>query len=446
MPYKILLIDDDENAGIAIRELFKKHGIFLTQAYSGADGLHLLQNNNYHLIFCDDRLPDQDGIQMLQSIKKIDKDAKVIIATAFADVKLAVNALKMGAIDYINKPFNVDELYFYLQEHLQETIKPEDEIIRNSTMHNTEIETQVNLVAPTDISVIITGETGTGKEVLAREVHEKSNRHDKPFVAIDCGSLNPELTGSELFGHVKGAFTGAMQNKKGLFEMADEGTLFLDEIGNLSYDNQIKLLRAIQEKTIRPVGEIRDIKVDVRLIVATNEDLVEAYHNGSFRADLYHRLNEFTIHLKPLRQRMEEIPAFAQHFLDQGCNRFGKERLTIAPEAMLKIVSYPWHGNLRELKNIMTRCALECFSDQLTLNCLPAEIKNYQGEHLKQNSTNQEMSSYDLKSHSVTAEKIVIEETLKKHNFNITKTAESLMINRRTLYNKIKNYDIDLEK
>lgn len=446
MPYKILLIDDDENAGLAIRELFKNHGIFFIQAHTGADGLNLLAVNQYDLIFCDDHLPDLDGLQMLQQILSFDKHAKVIIATAFADVKLAVKALKMGAIDYINKPFNVDELYLYLKEHLHQVTRPEERTLRNNSEYNEEMNRQVSLVAPTDISVIITGETGTGKEVLAREIHSKSRRKDKPFVAIDCGTLNPELTGSELFGHVKGAFTGAMQNKKGMFETANEGTLFLDEIGNLTYENQIKLLRAIQEKVIRPLGGISDIKINVRLIVATNEDLVKAYQEGNFRADLYHRLNEFNLYLKPLRQRQDEIPAFAHHFLEEGCTRFDKEPMEIAPETMEKIINYPWYGNLRELKNIMTRCALECFSGTLTLDCLPSEIKNYQAENLNHDSANQEMSSYDLKSHSVIAEKIIIEETLKKHNFNISKTAESLMINRRTLYNKIKNYDIEINK
>ncbi|MEQ9413598.1 MAG: sigma-54 dependent transcriptional regulator, partial [Cyclobacteriaceae bacterium] len=308
------------------------------------------------------------------------------------------------------------------------------------------VQRHIELIAPADMSVIISGETGTGKEYVAKAIHQKSDRNEKPFVAIDCGALPKELAGSELFGHVKGAFTGAMNEKPGNFELADKGTLFLDEIGNLTYENQIKLLRVLQERKIRRIGGTTDINIDVRIIAATNEDLTKAVKDGKFREDLYHRLNEFKIELSPLRQRKEDILLFAGHFLNKANKQLNKNVSGFAPAVEERLTAYQWYGNLRELNNVVKRAVLLTTGDKISMESLPNEILNasaYRSDTAADASVQPESGNL-LKSVTGNAERQAIIDVLEKTGFNKSKAAEVLKIDRKTLYNKLKAYDIKL--
>jgi two-component system response regulator HydG len=299
------------------------------------------------------------------------------------------------------------------------------------------------------MSVIIFGETGTGKEYVAKAIHEKSQRAARPFIAIDCGALPKELAGSELFGHIKGAFTGAIADKAGSFEVANTGTLFLDEVGNLSYENQVKLLRVLQERKIRRIGSTSDIDIDVRIITATNEDLVKAVKEGRFREDLYHRLNEFKIELSPLRERKSDIVTFANHFLEKANEALNKTVLSFSPNAMERLTDYYWHGNLRELNNVIKRAVLLSQSEEIVVENLPPEIIASSSEHNEFENGFSEHYDFNqrrsiLKSVSGNAERQAILDVLEKTGFNKTRAAELLNIDRKTLYNKLKAYDIKI--
>lgn len=301
------------------------------------------------------------------------------------------------------------------------------------------------VVAPTGMSVLIEGETGSGKEFVARAIHQYSKRKDKPFIAVDCGAIPKDLASSELFGHIKGAFTSAINNKEGYFELANGGTLFLDEIGNLSYDTQVKLLRAIQERVITRVGDGKSINIDVRIIAATNEDLINNVEDKGFREDLYHRLNEFKIILPPLRERKDDILSFVNHFIHLSNNELDKNVKGYDKSIEPILLSYPWHGNLRELKNVIKRGILLTQSDMLTIDCLPEEIKSYNAHSaVNGHSQDEPFDAFGLKRASMEAEKEVILNALAQANFNKTKAAKILNIDRKTLYNKIKQYHIDL--
>ena len=310
-----------------------------------------------------------------------------------------------------------------------------------------ELYRQVELVAPTNYSVIIYGESGTGKEVIARTIHNKSLRKNQPFIAMDCGTLSKELAGSELFGHVKGAFTGALNDKQGHFELANGGTLFLDEVANLSYEIQAALLRVIQERKFKRVGGNKEMDVDVRIIVASNEDLQGAYRNGRFREDLFHRFNEFSIVLPPLRNRKEDIPLFARFFLDNANNELNKKVEGFEDEVIRIFLNYPWPGNLREFRNVVRRSALLSPSGVIGTRVLPAEIAGVQWDNIPRESPNTgyipdpNIKETDLKNAAAHAEYDTIMNVLKKVNFNKSKAAEILKIDRKTLYNKIKLYE-----
>ena len=326
---KILIIDDDREICLLLRKYLTKKGFETHEALSGKEAEKWLKKQEVDLILCDFKLPDYNGLEMLEKIKIIRPAAKVIIITGYSDVRIAVEALKKGAFEYVTKPLYPDEIMLTIinaleTEHKQAAPVPKKpsrpeasktDFISGKSLSAQKVNKHIELIAPTDMSVIILGETGTGKEYVARAIHQKSARSGAPFIAVDCGALPKDLAGSELFGHVKGAFTGALRDKKGCFELANEGTLFLDEIGNLSYENQIKLLRVLQERKVKPLGGSQERKVDVRIIVATNEDLKTAVRKGEFREDIYHRLNEFKIELSPLRERKEDIEVFALHFL-----------------------------------------------------------------------------------------------------------------------------------
>jgi two-component system response regulator HydG len=336
---RILVIDDDHDINILLRKYFSKKGFDVQTAENGKDAISWLKRNEVDLVLCDFKLPDYDGIEILQKIKIINPDIQVIIITGYSDVRVAVEAVKKGAFEYVTKPLYPDEILLTVNSALEKkeeiqdprpkkkssTKKEKLEFISGASQQSLIVQKHIDLIAPTDMSVIIQGETGTGKEYVARAIHEKSTRNNQPFVAVDCGALPKDLAGSELFGHVKGAFTGAVADKKGCFELANEGTLFLDEIGNLSYENQIKLLRVLQEQVIKRVGGVKDIAVDVRVIVATNENLRETVKNGAFREDIFHRLNEFKIEISPLRERKEDITVFSEYFLKSANRELSKD-------------------------------------------------------------------------------------------------------------------------
>ena len=456
---KVLIVDDDKDICLLLEKFLKKKNFDTAVAHKGMDAIEMVRKAKFDLVLCDFKLPDADGLEVLQKIKILSPGTIVIIITGYSDVKMAVQTVKHGAHDYVTKPLYPDEILHTIQNALSGNAKagnnektekkkvapqPRKFIFGKSNASET-LRKHIDLIAPTDMSVIIMGETGTGKEFVANAIHQKSARSGKPFVAIDCGALPKELAGSELFGHVKGAFTGALFDKKGSFEVADGGTLFLDEIGNLSYENQIKLLRVLQERKIKKVGGNNDISIDVRILTASNEDLKEAARRGDFREDLYHRLNEFRIELSPMRERKTDIMTFSYHFLALANDELGKEIEDFDDEVKEKLKEYYWHGNLRELRNVIKRAVLlSGQNNTITLTALPPEIVSpVYFEEAVAPGTNP-MDPTNLRSVSENAERNAIISVLEKTGYNKTKAAEVLKIDRKTLYNKLKAYDINL--
>jgi two-component system response regulator HydG len=486
MSRKILVIDDDNDMCLLLNRFLTRNGYEVATTNSGTAALGWLQKNTPDLILCDYRLDDMTGVTLLPKMKELHPAAPVIIITGYSDVKDAVEVMKIGAYDYVTKPLLPDEILVTIKKALtedsnsslqpaaaattgnnnnasatsskkkkQETGFDNDQYILGDSEEFATIVKQINLVSPTNFSVIIYGESGSGKEAIAQMIHKKSKRSGKPFVAIDCGALSKELAGSELFGHEKGAFTGALNQKIGSMEIANEGTIFLDEIANLSYDIQVSLLRVVQERKIRRVGGNKDIDLDVRIIVASNEKLWEAARNGKFREDLFHRFNEFSIDVPPLRERKGDIMLFATHFLRLTNIELEKDVKGFSPEVQQIFQHYIWYGNLRELKNVVKRATLLTDGDYVETKSLPFEITNFSKlqfdapvtkagpEPLAMIHTQPKAPiSYEnkLKSANIDAEYEVILEALKQANFNKSKAAKLLNIDRKTLYNKMKQY------
>jgi two-component system, NtrC family, response regulator HydG len=458
---RILVVDDDVSFCMTLKAFLTRHGFETEEVYSSQKALEKISaKNNFDVILTDFRLPDQNGIELLRSIKEKSPGSLVILMTAYADIRMAVQAIKYGAYEYIAKPVNPDELLDYInnglkkysdnqenQPGLNQPIKPqtlssEIEFLETTSREARAIHEYIELVASTDMSVIILGESGTGKEYIARKIHDKSHRKSMPFVAIDCGSLSKELAGSEFFGHVKGSFTGAIQDKTGQFVAANNGTIFLDEIGNLPYDIQIKLLRAIQERQIRKIGSNKDVPIDVRIITATNEDLQQEVKKGNFREDLYHRLNEFSILVPPLRERKDDIKQFVLFFLEKANLQLNRNIKHIPQGLMETLLNYSWPGNIREIKNVIKRAVLLSKGEELDKNALPQEI--FYSAAVSNSADFGENDSF-LKSQTGKTEKEIILATLQKAKFNKSKAARLLNIDRRTLYNKLKLYGISLE-
>lgn len=446
---KVLVVDDDRTFNLMLKTFLTKNDFAVTQAYSATESLKIINNKeDFDLILVDLRLPDKTGLDLLKEIRSILSGVPVILMTSYADIKTAVTAIKMGAFEYVTKPINPDELLIHIKDSLNRKRKVSEnaslaginnQYVSGSSKEAAKINDYINLVAPTNMSVLVQGESGTGKEYVSRMIHEKSKRAGKPFVAVDCGALSKDLAASELFGHVKGSFTGAVTDKEGQFVVANEGTLFLDEIGNLSYDIQVKLLRAIQEKSIRKVGGNKDIKVNVRLITASNEDLADSVKKGNFREDLYHRLNEFKVEVPPLRDRDADVEQFALHFLKIANTELEKNVKGFSEEVLEKFFSYPWPGNLRELRNVVRRSVLLCTGDTITTEHLPSEMFSGTGP-----SRDAGYANGGLKMVTEQKEREMIISTLEKVRFNKSKAARILNIDRKTLYNKLKFYEIDL--
>ncbi len=446
---KVLIVDDDVFICNILEKLLADNGYEVETAYSAASAKKLLKESGFDVVLCDYRLPDSDGLKMLNAIKRLVPDAKVVIITAYADVSIAVKLIKGGADDYIVKPLRQDELLVLLEKLLQKGSgeqlprkNGEEEFFFGESPEIKQLLQLAETVAPTDMSVIIDGATGSGKEFLARFIHYRSKRREKPFVALDCGAIPKSLANSELFGHIKGSFTGAVADKIGVFQEADGGTLFLDEIGNLDYEVQVKLLRTLQERKVNRVGDPKTTNVDVRIIAASNEDLSHLVAENKFREDLYHRINEFMMHLPSLRERKKDIQQYAEFFILQANSQLDKYVKGIDADAMDIILNYAWPGNLRELKNVMKRSVLLSRSDRITKDILPGEITNFH-PHEKFNQSMDE-SSGELREVSRDAERNLIIGTLQSVDNNKSKAARILNVDRKTLYNKMNQLNIDL--
>ena len=448
--HKILIIDDDVFICNILEKYLKDNKYEVKSAYSAASAKNILKEEEFDVVLCDYRLPDSDGIKMLETIRRLDPGAKVVVITAYADVNIAVKLIKSGASDYVVKPIQQEEILHLVNDLISKPEAPPTKKVKDngdfffgSSPEITKVLELAKTVAPTDLSVIINGETGSGKEFLARFIHVNSHRSKQPFVALDCGAIPKTLANSELFGHIKGSFTGAVADKIGVFQEADGGTLFLDEIGNLEYEVQVKLLRTLQERKVTRVGDPKTTEVDVRIIAASNEDLKQQVLDNNFREDLYHRLNEFMIALPPLRERQKDIIAYAEYFMEEANAQLDRNISNIDESAREILLQYSWEGNLRELRNVIKRAVLMSPSDKITKEAFPEEIRSF---HLQQSlDTGIIDASSDLRETSLEAEKELIIETLRSVDNNKSKAARILKIDRKTLYNKMKRLNISLQ-
>jgi len=465
---KILIIDDEVNVALLLSKFLTRNGFDVTTASTGTIGMEYLKNGDFNLVLCDFRLEDTDGREMLKNIKTQYPKTGVIIITGYSDIKMAVELIKMGAYDYITKPLYPDEIlntitkaietHYALVENVVENVTHDKssrelkkqafatEFVVGTSKASKELLRQIELVAPTNYSVIILGESGTGKESVAKSIHLNSPRYNQPFIAMDCGSLTKELAASEFFGHEKGSFTGALYTKIGHFEMANGGTLFLDEVGNLSYEIQAALLRTVQERKVKRIGSTKEINLDVRIIIATNENLQEGIQKGRFREDLYHRFNEFSIFIPPLRERGNDIMLLADHFLKLANHELDRNVTTFSPEVIECFMNYRWQGNIRELKNVVRRATLLTEGNEILMKALPLEISNFKipvyDYSYHADAAEPKENKHDLKNAALEAEYETILRVLREVNFNKTKAAEILNIDRKTLYNKMKAINI----
>lgn len=436
----MLIVDDEESVRDSLYNWFIEDGYEVDCAANAKDALNKIENATFDIILADIKMPGMDGLEMHRRIKAINSSAIVIIMTAFASVETAVQALKDGAFDYITKPFDPDDLSHLIRNAAKQiSLKNENEALKNKivTLENIEdivgnsekmirVLKEVENVAPTNSSVIITGESGTGKELIARAIHSNSPRKFFPLVTVHCGALSEDLLESELFGHEKGAFTGALFNRKGRFEMADGGTVFLDEIATISMKMQIELLRVLESKTFVRVGGNKEIKSDFRIICATNKDLKKMVSEGTFREDLYYRLNVVNIDIPPLRERKDDIPMLVNYFIRKYCSSMSRDLISIDPAALRRIEEYTFPGNVRELENMIERAIVVGNGKEIRLKDLPLE---------KDVISDSNDSLNEL-------EKKYILQTLIKFDWNISRSARFLKIDRVTLYNKIKKHQL----
>ena len=436
----ILIVEDDITFSLMLTTWLGKKGFVVRSSSSVSDAKRRLGEEVFDLVISDLRLPDSDGIDLLKWLKSTHPSLPLIMMTSYAEIQTAVQAMKLGAADYIAKPLNPDELLGKIKELVRVEEKAParapvpsapDLYIEGQSQAARQLYEHVRLVAPTDLSVLVTGASGTGKEYIARRIHEQSNRSKAPFVAVDCGAIPKELAASEFFGHVKGSFTGAIENKTGAFVAAQGGTIFLDEIGNLTYEVQVQLLRALQERKVKPIGSNQEIAINVRLISATNENLRQAIEKGDFREDLYHRINEFTIRIPDLKERKEDLLLFANHFLDLANSELQKDIIGFDNDTMQLFQSYSWPGNLRQMKNVIKYATLLATGRYITRKELPEELTENLPSH----------TNIQLKN--VEHERDLIRKALQECGNNKTRAAQLLGIDRKTLYNKLKIYQLD---
>jgi DNA-binding NtrC family response regulator len=440
----ILIVDDEQVVRTSLTHWFREDNYNVLAAEDAETALKIFEKSKFDLILLDMKMPGMSGLDLLVKIKANDPDVVVILITAFASVQSAIKALKNGAQDYITKPIDPDELShivekaleqkklikenIQLKENIEEIVRPDNLIGESQAMKK--IFSLVNTVAPTDTTVMIRGESGTGKELFAKAIHINSKRKYFPIITVNCGALAESILESELFGHEKGAFTGAHYKRKGKFEMANGGTIFLDEVGTVSPKMQIELLRVIETKQFTRVGGNETIKSDFRVIAATNEPLEELVKQGKFREDLYYRLDVFTITIPPLRERPDDIPILSYYFLNKFCSQMNKKKTKISPEAMDFLMKHNWQGNVRELENAIERAVVVSKSDVIEHHDLPFQISNGNNYY---NEADKSLEALEKKHIAL---------VLTDNEWNISKTAKLLGIDRVTLYHKINKYDL----
>lgn len=440
----LLIVDDEESVRDSLYNWFMEDGFRVRCAENAKEALEMLEAGSFDIILADIKMPGMDGLEMHRRIKALNPEAIVIVMTAFASVETAVQALKDGAYDYITKPFDPDDLSHLIRNAAKQVeMKAENEALRNRIVSLENIEDivgrseamikvlkEVESVAQSNSSVIITGESGTGKELIARAIHSNSARKFFPLVTVHCGALSEDLLESELFGHEKGAFTGAMFNRKGRFETADGGTIFLDEIATISGKMQIELLRVLESKMFVRVGGNKEIKSDFRVICATNRDLKKMVEEKAFREDLYYRLNVVNINIPPLRERTEDVPMLVTHFIKKYCTSMSRDLVSIEPAALKRLEQYNFPGNVRELENMIERAIVVGNGKEVRLKDLPFRADT---------PVNISESLQDV-------EKNHILQILNKFDWNISRSSKALKVDRVTLYNKIKKYDLKKQK
>lgn len=458
MDEKILVVDDEDSIRTSLAGILEDEGFRVTHANDGITALEVLRKDLPDLVLLDIWMPRVDGIETLRQIKELYPSLAVIMMSGHGTIETAVKSTKMGAYDFIEKPLSLEKLLVCVRNALgMMRLKDENDSLRvlafgerqmtGTSPAMAKLKEQILLVAPSNASVLITGENGTGKELVARSIHFHSQRKEKPFVEINCAAIPEELIESELFGHEKGAFTGAVSQKKGKFDLADGGTLFLDEIGDMSLKTQAKVLRILQERKFERVGGNRTIEVDVRIIAATNKVLEEEIRAGAFREDLFYRLNVVPFTVPPLRDRLEDIPLLAEHFLDTFCKREGIGHKVITHEAMEALKGYLWPGNVRELKNVVERLVIMTPGATVDINHLPESIVS--GELQREAGAGRldgVLELNTLREAREEFEKEFILQKLEENNWNVSKTAEVIELERSNLYRKLKSYGIGVKR
>jgi two-component system response regulator AtoC len=453
IPKRILIVDDEENFRHMLSVILIKEGYEVETASNGEEGLKKAVASPFDQILCDIRMPRMDGLEFLKAIQKTGAEATIVVMSAYGTVDIAIEAMKLGAYDYISKPFKPDEIILTLRKaEEREQLRRENQLLRrevtkeysfenivskNEKMQN--IFDVIKKVAQYKSTVLISGESGTGKELVARALHYNGERSPNPFIPVNCGAIPENLLESELFGHAKGAFTDAIRTKKGLFEEADGGTLFLDEIGELPGQLQVKLLRVLQEGEIRRIGESKPIQIDVRIVAATVKDLAKEVNEGRFREDLFYRLNVLPIHIPPLRERKEDIPLLIHHFIQKFDQAMNKNVTDVDHKALEGLMNYKWYGNVRELENTIERAIVLTDKNIIELENLPIEIQNFKEEFQLEPLADEE---YSIKKASKALEINLIRKALKKTKGNHTHAAKLLEISHRALLYKIKEYGI----
>ncbi len=449
--YSILIIDDEEAQRNILKGYLEKKGYKIYSASSGLEGIELVRKNIVDIVLSDYKMPDKTGLEVLETVKEINPEISFVILTAYGTVENAVKAMRLGAFDYISKPVDLDELDLLLERIIEnKNLKSEILLLKNQLKEKFKIDSFISQspkmeevlsiaarAADSKATVLITGESGTGKEVLAKSIHYTSSRKDKPFVAVNIPALPETLLESELFGHEKGAFTGAEKSKKGRFEIADGGTIFLDEIGDIPLNLQVKLLRVLQEHQIERVGSVENINIDVRIIAATHQNLEQKIKDGSFREDLFYRLNIVSLHIPPLRERKEDILPLIEHFVNKYSIENNKQNLSLSKEAVDLLIKYNYPGNVRELENIIERAVVLCRGELITVNDLPNVIKGFKGEQFIEKS-----SDASLIEQVEALEKKLIFDALSKANGNQSQAGRMLGLTERNLRYKMQKYGI----